>query len=89
MTVYHVYEVQEEIHCRKWCYTIEATDADEALERVQDGKSENSFPVGELGDPNYGSSGWAVRAVDASDDGHNLCDDPWDDAFNNMIENLA
>lgn len=56
MPVYHVFEVQEEIRCRRFFHEIEAESIEEAMEKANAGG--DSIDCGEQGEWYFGESGY-------------------------------
>lgn len=69
MQEYQVFEAQEEIRCRKWLHVVEADSEQEAIEKVRS-EDWTSDPIdcGELGEPDYGDSGFVARSNPADED---------------------
>lgn len=68
MPLFRVYEVQEETRMRRWYFDVEAESADVALEQVQAGDYEECIDAGEVGDSDFGHSGWAAKPIEDESD---------------------
>lgn len=80
MATFRVFEAQEEIRCRKWLHFADAKDEQEAIEKVRS-EDWTSDPIdcGELGEPDYGDSGFVARSNPADEDG------VWEKAVSDLV----
>ena len=79
MPMYRVYEVFEEVKLLKRYHEIEADSADEALDVAANA---DLPPDGQIGDTDYGPSGFEVRSADESDESD---DSAWQAAVEDLI----
>lgn len=78
---YTVIEAQEVTRVRLWTWTVEAADAEEARRKAMNGEGEMCEDGGRnIGEEEYGASGWAVDTGD---------NDPDEEAIDDIAQGMG